>query len=55
MVNTTELRRMLTNAVGDQKVIIQNILQDISKVENEIRTLRAENKSLKEELENKSI
>lgn len=51
MVNTTELRRMLTNAVGDQKIILQNILQSISNQENEIRTLKAENRSLKEELE----
>jgi hypothetical protein len=50
----TELRRMLTNSVGDQKIILQNIIQGIANLQTELKALKIENKALKAALEEKN-
>jgi hypothetical protein len=51
MIDVTELKRMMTNAYGDQKVFLGNILAGINALENENRRLKKDNEKLLEQLQ----
>ena len=50
MIDTLELKRMMTNASGDQKTVLGNIIKGIAMLENENRSLRTENSNLQKQL-----
>jgi len=46
-----ELKRILTNTIGEDRDMMRRIIGYINKADNENNLLKAENKRLKEELE----
>jgi len=50
MMDMTELNRMMTNADGDQRTLMRNIIRGITQLESENRVLKAEIKNLKEQV-----
>jgi regulator of replication initiation timing len=50
----TELRRLLTNAVGDRRDEIRSIMREVANMRAEIKALRIENNKLKKELAEQS-
>jgi hypothetical protein len=54
MVDVSELRRMATNAVGDQRMVLQNMIIEINNMQNEFMRLKKENLGLKEQLDQKA-
>ena len=50
MIDTSELKRMMTNADGDHKIFIGNIIRGIHALENENRLLKIDNAKLVKQL-----
>jgi cell division septum initiation protein DivIVA len=51
MIDTGELKRMITNSDGDIRVYLRNVVKGINALQNEVATLKAENARLQEQID----